>query len=258
MNCSVVFQIGWSLRPQRPSSPPLRGFFRDLVPRPLQNPLRFYASGRFDLRSRSGAGASNVPSGVQRGRAVPPSAQTLRSLRCVRIGQPTRLHSAAFRPPLSSLVPRCVRSGRSLASLRRIDLPRVLRSLRFRGCAPVGVLRFARFYADRPTCPSTPAAIWRSAASSWRSLPVRLIGPLSSASGQPVPPLPLPCPPSRRYAQATCVCSRSGPDCPPARPSRAPTNLPVHARRHLALRKLRRQLLAFAPGQIDRRASFQR
>ena len=40
-----------SLRPQRPSAPPFRGFFRRLVPRHLQNPLRFSAFGRFDLRS---------------------------------------------------------------------------------------------------------------------------------------------------------------------------------------------------------------
>ncbi len=78
-------QSGWSLRPQRPSAPPLRGFFRRLVsssrapspslpshpcrklfhsaarPLPVKarfagnpvrlNPLRFSAFSRFDLRS---------------------------------------------------------------------------------------------------------------------------------------------------------------------------------------------------------------
>ena len=96
----IFIFIGRSLRPQRPSSPPLRGFFRDLVPRPLQNPLRFSAFGRFDLRSRSGAGASNVPSGFQRGRAVPPSAQTLplRLLRPHRSANPSSLRLAPPSP----------------------------------------------------------------------------------------------------------------------------------------------------------------
>ena len=53
-------QIGWALRPQRPSSPPLRGFFRRLVPRRLQNPLRFSAvHGSFVAH----ASAADAPAG---------------------------------------------------------------------------------------------------------------------------------------------------------------------------------------------------
>ena len=235
-------QIGWSLRPQRPLSPPFRGFFRDLVPRPLQNPLRFSASCRFDLRSRSGAGASNLlccgsfrsagrsalsvlrlrPSadssetsflGLSRNRcgSPPPAASTsapvpaqapqmsLRECsggeRClhpprpyrfgcsVRIGRPTRPRSAWLLRRLASLWPDCSPSRSPLPT--RLGLcscrPLPLRSI-LRGPTNLPV-HARRFLALR----SQPR----------RSLPVRLIGPLFSAFGQPVPALPLPCPPSR-------------------------------------------------------------
>ena len=216
-----------SLRPQRPSAPPFRGFFRRLVPRRLQNSLRFSAFGRFDLRSffRSASPAlrhSSSPAGRhdRRLRACQPRSAAafafgslrsigclhppcpVRSCRSVPFGRPTRLRSAAFRPPCPPLVPRCGRSGRSLASLHRIDLPRALRSIRFRDRAPVGSSAFrsiplrlrptrlplCRRPGALPLCSREPDRLRRSRQIDLRR--TRSVGQPALRSGHPLNPVP--------------------------------------------------------------------
>ncbi len=193
----IFIFIGRSLRTQRPSSPPLRGFFRDLVPRPLQKPLRFCACGRFDLRSRSGAGASIVPSGLQRGRAVPPSAQTLplRSLRPHRSTNPSSLRLAPSSPgfALDGLF--------SLASSAlSASGPELLSA-----CS--ASLDFTR--TDQPARPRPPVSGAPQPAPAFASGQIDRSAFLRLRSTRPCTPASLPA--LARYAQVTCVRFRSGP-----------------------------------------------